>query len=205
MTAMIEIKEGSESSEIAVARFDAWLDIEKANRLSDIEEQISDSNRERARLNALPEAEQAEVNERRLAQGKHPLLWPLKPQEIPAWKDSFLSKKRVHIARLACTTTREEREALRARFSSVCDNLSSQNFQDVQHALGAWENGEGKRDEKARIATARQRAFDIIAKRKAATKADEIDFTECFHSFGPEGGGFHGGSAWRPEVWDTLP
>ena len=63
MTPMLERMEGSEAKEIANARFEAWLVIERNNQQRYIEENVSDINRERERLNALPKAEKDEFNQ----------------------------------------------------------------------------------------------------------------------------------------------
>ncbi|OYW74616.1 MAG: hypothetical protein B7Z37_17040 [Verrucomicrobia bacterium 12-59-8] len=203
---MLERMEGSEAKEIVNARFEAWLVIERNNQQRYIEENVSDVNRERERLNALPKAEQDEFNQERIKAGKKPVSWPLKPLTAPVWKDSMLSASRVEIARKVCKLTREEKKVLSIEFGSKSSAMSSEDFQDVQHALVAWENGEEKREWQARIEAARQTALEIIAKRKVAADADsmELSFADCFRSFGPEGGGFHGGSEWRPELWDKL-
>lgn len=204
MTSMLERMGGSEAKEIANARFEAWLVVERDRQQQRIEERVSDINRERERLNALPKAEKDEVNQERINTGKKPLSWPLKPLAAPTWKDSMMSASRVEIARKACMMTKEEKKALGKEFGSRCDAISSEEFQDVQHALGAWENGEEKRELHSRIEAARQTALEIIAKRKVAADSMDLSFADCFRSFGPEGGGFHGGSEWRPELWDKL-
>lgn len=204
MTSMLERMGGSEAKEIANARFEAWLAVERDRQQQRIEENVSDINRERERLNALPKGEKVEFNQERINAGKKPVSWPLKPLAAPAWKDSMLSASRVEIARKACKMTREEKKALGIEFGSRCNAMSSEEFQDVQHALGAWENGEENRDLHARLEAAKQKALEIIAKRRVAADSKSLSFAECFRSFVPEGGGFHGGSQWRPELWDKL-
>jgi len=204
MTAKIEIRGGSEAVEIAAARFEAWLVIERDREKQQIEEDVSDINRERERLNALSQAEKEKWNTERVKTGKKPVSWPLKPIVAPAWNDSMLSRRRVKIARKACTMTKAECDALRAEFGTKCDSMNSEDFQDVQDALGVWGNGEEKRAREARIEAARQTALQIIAKRKSCPDDEKVNYADCFCSFGPEGGGFHGGSEWRPQIWDKL-
>jgi hypothetical protein len=204
MTQTIEVKEGSEIAEIAADRFEAWLVIERDRQKQQIEEDVSDINRERERLNALPKDEREKWNQERVKTGKKPVSWPMRAIAVPVWKDSMPSNRRVEIARKACTMTKAERNALRVEFGAKCNSMSSDDFQDVQHALGAWENGEEKRAGDARIEAARQTALQIIAKRKSCPDGEKVSFAECFRSSGPEGGGFHGGSEWQPALWDKL-
>lgn len=221
MTQTIEIKEGSAEAAIAEARFAAWLEIEKANRRNEIEDDIQDANRKREEWNELPVEKRECANERRTLKGFPAIKWPLKPLKVPDWNNAplrlphldyprwtgqgFYTPRRIEIAKIACTMTKTERDALGSEFKNKSSNLSSEDFQDAQHALGAWESGEEKRDRRARIEAARQKAIEIITKRKTADDSKGLSFAECFRSFGPEGGGFHGGSEWQPLIWDKLP
>ncbi|HAL71675.1 MAG TPA: hypothetical protein DCP71_07880, partial [Verrucomicrobiales bacterium] len=143
-------------------------------------------------------------NQRRIARGKPSIIWPMEMLEVPAWQDSSLSADRVRIARIACTMTKAEKDALRDEFGRKCGTLGGDHFQDVQYALGAWENGEEKRDINFRLEVARQKASDIIEHRQNTAQLSPLDFAECFRTFGPEGGCFHGASQWRPELWNKL-